>query len=87
MLEAAAEDDRLAAVVSEGAGTLSLGEEVQEFDGLGMVVSLPLFALKTAAVAVFSNTPPPPNLTDLVPRIAPRPTLFIWPPTGATSRA
>jgi len=82
MLEAAAEDDRLAAVVSEGAGTRSLGEEVQEFDGLGMVVSLPLFALKTAAVAVFSNTPPPPNLTDLVPRIAPRPTLFIWAPNG-----
>ena len=78
LLQAAAEDDRLAAVVSEGAGTRSLPEELEEYDGLQLATALPFITVKTAAVAVFSNGTPPPKLTDLVPEIAPRPTLFIW---------
>ena len=35
----------------------------------------PAAAVQTAAVAVLSGTTPPPSLTDLVPRIAPRPLL------------
>ena len=31
---------------------------------------------------MFSNTLPPPQLRDLVPEIATRPTLFIWAPNG-----
>jgi uncharacterized protein len=82
LLQAAAQDHRLAAVASEGAGARSLREEVHEYDGVELVTGFPFLALKTAAVAVFSNTAPPPSLLDLVPEIAPRPTLFIWAPKG-----
>jgi hypothetical protein len=78
MLQAAARDDRLAAVVSDGAGTRSLAEELEEYDGMELAVALPLITVKTAAVAVFGNATPPPKLTDLVPQIAPRPAFFIW---------
>lgn len=78
MLQAAAVDDRLAAVVTEGAGTRTLAEELEEYDGAELAFALPLLAIKTAAVAVFSNSAPPPKLTDLVQRISPTPTLFIW---------
>jgi uncharacterized protein len=82
MLQAAAEDDRLAAVVSEGAGTRTLSEEEEELSSTEFVSNLPLLLLKTGAVATFSNTAPPPSLTDLAPRIAPRPSLVIWAPNG-----
>ena len=45
----------------------------------------PAFALVDGAVAVFSDTAPPASLTDLVPRIAPRPLLFIWAPDGGNA--
>jgi uncharacterized protein len=82
MLQAAAQDDRLAAVVSEGAGTRSLREEVHALDGLLLAATFPFLALKTAAVSVFSDTAPPPSLLDLVPEIAPRPVLLIWTTVG-----
>jgi uncharacterized protein len=78
MLQAAARDDRLAAVVSDGAGTRSLAEELDEYDGMELAAALPFITVKTAAVAVFGNATPPPELTDLVPQIAPRPAFFIW---------
>ena len=82
MVQAAAQDERLAAVVSEGAGTRSLPEELEEYTAVEVALNFPLLALKTAAVGVFSNTAVPPKLTDLIPRIAPRPTMFIWAPNG-----
>ena len=82
MVQAAAQDERLAAVVSEGAGTRSFPEELEEYTAVEVALNLPLLALKTAAVGVFSNTAVPPKLTDLIPRIAPRPTMFIWAPNG-----
>ena len=82
MLQAAAQDQRLAAVVSEGAGTRSMPEELEEYTAVEVALNLPLLALKTAAVGVFSNTAVPPKLTDLIPQIAPRPTMFIWAPNG-----
>lgn len=82
MLQAAAQDERLAAVVSEGSGTRSLPEELEEYTAVEVALNFPLLALKTAAVAVFSNTAVPPKLTDLIPRITPRPTMFIWAPNG-----
>jgi len=78
MLQAAAADDRLAAVVTEGAGTRSLAEELDEYDGAEQALALPLLVVKTAAVAIFSNSAPPPKLTDEIPSISPRPSLFIW---------
>jgi uncharacterized protein len=45
----------------------------------------PSFVLLNASVAVFSGTSPPESLFDLVPRIAPRPLLFIYAPDGANA--
>ncbi len=80
LLQAAAENGDLAAVISEGAGTRTFSEDIQEFEGLGRLWGYPILAMKTAAVSVFSNTMPPPDLTTLVPRIAPRPVFLIWAP-------
>jgi hypothetical protein len=85
MIEAAAESDRLAAVVSEGAGARSFREDMDQ-DGpapgkytLGAVMS----AAKTAAVAVSSNQAPPPNLKDLAARVE-QPMLLIAAPNAPT---
>jgi uncharacterized protein len=85
MLEAAAKDPDLAAVVSDGAGARQLHEDKQAFSGHDFWTMSPAFAVMTGAVAVFSDTAPPPTLTDLVPRIAPRPLLFIWAPDGGNA--
>ncbi|HKH16857.1 MAG TPA: CocE/NonD family hydrolase [Solirubrobacteraceae bacterium] len=81
MLETAAETDDLAAVVSEGAGARTMSEDLdQDMPRVEKVIGFPLTALKTASIAVFSNTPVPSNLKDLVGRIAPRPLLLIAAP-------
>jgi len=41
-------------------------------------LSAPYWATSTAAIAVFSNHAPPPNLKDLVARISPRPQFLIY---------
>jgi hypothetical protein len=69
---------RLAAVVSEGAGTRWLAEPLDEMSGVQKWVGFPFLVVKTDAVAVFSNTMPPPELIDLAPRIAPTPVFLIW---------
>jgi uncharacterized protein len=81
MLEAAAETEELAAVVSEGAGTRSLSGAMAEVDGFEKWISLPTFLVQEASVAVFSNTAPPPNLTEVAPRIE-QPLFVIWAPNG-----
>ncbi|MFL5938438.1 MAG: alpha/beta hydrolase [Gaiellaceae bacterium] len=81
MLQTAAKSDELAAIVSEGAGTRSFGEEMEEFHGTEKWLGLPLLAFKTASVAVFSSTAPPPKLPDLAPRLA-EPAFFIYAPDG-----
>jgi hypothetical protein len=45
----------------------------------------PALGLLNASVSVFSDTAPPESLFDLVPRIAPRPTLFIQAPDGGNA--
>jgi len=81
MLQTAAETDELAAVVSDGAGTRSFAEEMEEFHGVNKWLGIPMLAIKTASVAIFSNTAPPPKLTDLVPRIE-QPVFFIYASDG-----
>jgi len=85
MLEAAAKDPDLAAVVSDGAGARQLHEDKKAFSGRDFWTMSPAFAVMTGAVTVFSDTAPPATLTDLVPRIAPRPLLFIWAPDGGNA--
>jgi uncharacterized protein len=80
MLEAAASNTGLHAVVSEGAGVRSVHEHLLR--GARGSFSLPAAAVQTAAVAVLSGTMPPPSLADLLPRIAPRPLLLIYAGNG-----
>ncbi len=77
MLQTAAETDALKAVVSEGAGIRSIREEMVK-SGAVKWLTLPFWVTQTAATAVFSNHPPPPNLQDCVARISPRPVFLIY---------
>jgi dienelactone hydrolase len=77
MLQTAAETDALKAVVSEGAGIRSIREQMEKPGALKWL-SAPFWATQTAAIALFSNHAPPPNLKDLVGRIAPRPVFLIY---------
>jgi uncharacterized protein len=81
MLQTAAQSEGLAAVVSDGAGTRSLAEDLDDIPSPARWIGLPFLAAKTGSVAVFSNDAPPPKLTDLVPRVAPTPLLLIWAPS------
>jgi uncharacterized protein len=76
LLEAAAETTALKAVVSDGAGIRSV-REASELDGAGKLGAIAVWSAMTASTAVFANEPPPPNLKDLVGRIAPRPVFLI----------
>ena len=76
MLQAAASNTGLRAVVSEGAGVRSVREHLLR--GPSGWFSLPEAAVQTAAIAVLSGTAPPPSLADLVPRIAPRHLFLIY---------
>ena len=76
MLQVAAETRALKAIVSEGAETRTLSEDVEEFHGLTKVIAMPFLVTKTAAVAVLSSTAPPPKLMDLMPKIS-VPAMFI----------
>jgi dienelactone hydrolase len=81
MLQAAAETDELAAVVSEGAGTRQFSEQMEEFHGFRRLLLAPQMLILTGSVAVFGSTAPPPNLTDVAPRIE-QPLFVIWAPNG-----
>ena len=76
MLETAAESPSLKAVVSEGAGFRSI-REASDLPGAAKLL-LPQNVALTATTAVFANEGPPPNLEELVPRIAPRPIFLIF---------
>jgi uncharacterized protein len=80
LLETAAETDELAAVVSEGAGARSYYEERREAKTTVDKILGPIAAIKTASLAVFTNQMPPPDLQDVMPRIAPKPVLLIAAP-------
>jgi hypothetical protein len=76
MLQAAASNTGLRAVISEGAGVRSVREHL--LYGPRGWFSLPGAAVQTAAVAVLSGAAPPPSLADLMPRIGPRQLLLIY---------
>jgi hypothetical protein len=77
LLQTAAESNGLAAVVSEGAGMRSIREQLEK-PSARKWLSVPTWALTTAATAVFSNHAPPPNLKELVGQITPRPVFLIY---------
>ena len=66
MIETAAGNDQLKAVVSEGAGARTYSEDMDEdLPGIEKVLGAPVSAFKTASIAVSSNRLPPENLKDL----------------------
>ena len=76
MIEAAAESSALKAIVSEGASSRSVRDEIanpggtwQEVIGNGVA---------TAATAIFSNNLPPATLKSLAPKIAPGSVFFVY---------
>ena len=77
LLEAAAEDARLQAVVSEGASVRSLAEHWDDPDLAGLRKPFTPLVAQTAAVAILANRRPPPSLLGLVGRIAPRSLMLI----------
>ena len=83
MLEAAAGNRHLCAVVSEGAGSRSIREEL--LYGARSIPALPTQAVQTAAVTVLSGTAPPASLHDLVQSITPRPVFLISAEHGVDS--
>ena len=76
LLEAAATNDDLKAVVSEGAGIRSY-KEALELNGAERWLQFPLWGSTALGTALFSDTTPPANLKDLVADISPRPVFFI----------
>jgi dienelactone hydrolase len=82
MLQAAAGNSGLHAVVSDGAGFRSVREELL-YGPRAWFTSLPLQAVQSAALTVLTGTPPPPSLKEIVSRIAPRHTFLIYAGHGA----
>lgn len=70
LLQTAADEPAIRAVVSEGAGS-HLDEPV---------AYRPLNVLEDLAVAVFTNSLPPAPVEDVIADIAPRPVMLIWAP-------
>jgi uncharacterized protein len=94
MLQTAAHTRDLRAVVAEGAGSRTAREDLQMPDagdlalpGAGKWPLVVNSAVRDAALAVFSNHGPPPRLTDLVGRIAPRPVFLIHATHGVDTEA
>lgn len=87
LLEAAAESDGLAAVVSEGAGIRSIREAVA-IPGTRMMIEAALIHMAmTPGTALFSSNLPPESLEDLSGRIAPTPVFFIYAVPGQGGEA
>ena len=77
LLETAANNPALRAVVSEGAGRRSMAEQL-EWPGIPRWQRwISPMLVETGATAILSNSGPPPDLADLMPRIAPRPVFLI----------
>jgi pimeloyl-ACP methyl ester carboxylesterase len=80
MIQAAAEDSRLAAVVSEGAGVRTFRETFVRRgpNAVELALQYPHEVVLTAATALLSGSAPPPSLRDLVARVSPRALFLIY---------
>jgi hypothetical protein len=87
MLEAAASNHGLKAVVSEGAGARSLREELDLIHGAEKILGGTQYSAMQASIMVFSGSTPPEHLADLVPRISPRPLMLIQAPNSPNGEA
>ncbi len=80
MIEAAAGNEGLRAIVSEGAGLRSVRESLAKVgpSALELALQYPADLVQTAAVWVLSGEWPPPALPEAAARISPRAAFFIW---------
>jgi len=81
LLQTAAETDTLGAVVSEGAGSRSVREDVIRMRA-SKVPEIATTAVLTAGTALFSNQAPPPSLEKLAGRIT-SPVFYVYATHGA----
>jgi fermentation-respiration switch protein FrsA (DUF1100 family) len=79
-LAAAATDERIRAVVAEGAGAVRTLADTVSLDGVGRYVAIPHYAVLTVVADLFTEAPRPIALERAVERIAPRPVLLISAP-------
>ena len=99
VLQAAARNDEIAAVVSDGAIARNLAE-TRQLAGVEELQAVPYFGLLFGTIRTLTGTPQPQPLQQLVPEIAPRPVLLIasgagteqddeprLPPRGSRDRA
>ena len=77
LLRTAAQSQGLAAIVSDGAGSGSIREDLAR-PGNTKWEEVPTSLVISLGTAIFSNHLPPPEIGSLVHRIAPRPVLFIY---------
>jgi uncharacterized protein len=77
MLHTAAETGRLDAIVSEGAGARTLGEELDDVSGFEKATTAITYLVRDVSNSVFQNRLPPENLVSLVPKISPTPIFLI----------
>ena len=77
LLDTAADTKALAAIVSEGAGARSLGEELDDASGFDSVLTAVTYGARDLANSILQNRLPPDNLAKLIPKIAPRPVFLI----------
>ena len=64
-------------MVSEGAGSRSMAEEIDDVDGVEKVGAALTYGVRDLTNAVLQDRLPPENLEDLVGKIAPRPVFLI----------
>ena len=81
MIQTAAHNPHLRALISEGAGSRQIADDLH-MPTPANIIGLPVSALATLSTAVFSDSLPPPPLTDLIDDISPRPVLLIWTSRG-----
>jgi hypothetical protein len=77
LLQTAAQDRRLHAVVSEGGGRQSLADQLHLPDAPKVIRWLSPMTVETAAGVVLADHAPPTGLVHVMPGIAPRPVLLI----------
>jgi dienelactone hydrolase len=87
MIQAAAESDGLAAMVSEGAGIRSMREALAIPETRKQIESALVHAVVTPGVALFSNDLPPPGLDDLAADVSPTPLFLIYADPGQGGEA
>jgi uncharacterized protein len=79
LIGAAAESDAFKAIVSEGATSRSVRDDVANYGwGVSQLPAYALSSVQTAATAVFTNNLPPEAMKDLAPKISPRAAFFIY---------